>query len=176
MPITVTYYDSEAEKSITSDKFPETMSGMWTFVFGLDTYVPNRATIKITQGNHYLTLALYTGYHRCCGMREFGAVSFNWDCTEGAKKALVAELFNQKWFNNQRIGALLYTKVKHSDDSPADQYGWDFVDNWPGTVTEGGWWYNPNSGNYCCNVTLSFDAEAAVEEDAEESYDYEEED
>lgn len=172
MSITAAYYDSEAKKIVTSETIPYHTEKAWLYVPRLESYVPNRSTIKITQGNHYLTLVLYTGYSRCCGMREFGAVTFSWDCTKEAKKALVAELFNNEWFNNQRIGALLYTKVKHSDDSPADQYGWDFVDNWPGTVTEGGWWYNPNSGNYCCNVTLSFDSEVAKYEDEE----YEEED
>ena len=168
MTITVNYYDSESKKVVNSDTLPETMSGMWLYDVALGSWVPNRSTIKVTQDNYNLSLVLFTGYNRCCGMREFGAVTFSWDCTKEAKKALVAELFNLEWFDKMRVGALLYTKVKHSDESPADTYGWELIENWPGIVTEGGWWYNPNSGNYCCNVTLSFDAEVAKYEEEEE--------
>ena len=168
MSTTVTCYDSGEKKFITSETLSSSTEKAWLYFPDLESWVPNRSTIKITQGNNRLDLVLYTGYHRCCGMREFGAVFFSWECTKEAKKALVAELYNNEWFNKTRVGALLYTKVKYGDETPADQYGWDFVDNWPGTVTEGGWWYNPNSGNYCCNVTLSFDAEVAKYAEEEE--------
>lgn len=174
MTVTATYYDHEKKAWVEkSEKFPEKIQQLWEFSNAQSRYLPNAVRVTVSDGKAKLDLLLFAGYLRCCGMREFGDIRFNYEHTSESKKALVKELFNHPWFKKNRIGALLYTKVKYSDDSPADMYGWELVESWPGTVTEGGWWYNPNSGNYCCNVTLSFDAEAAVEEDDEE---YEEED
>ncbi len=176
MTVTATYYDHEKNAQVkNSEKFPETMLQSWEFSNAQGRYLPNAVRVTVSDGKAKLGLQLFAGYLRCCGMREFGDICFNYEHTSEIKKALVKELFNHPWFKKNKIGALLYTKVKYSDETPADKYGWEFVDNWPGTVTEGGWWYNPNSGNYCCNVTLSFDAEAAAEEYEEDEEDYEDE-
>lgn len=170
MTITVKYYDFENKKWVQhSEQFPQTMFQIWEFSQPRAQYIPNCLDVVVRDGNHSLNFKLWSGYLRCCGMREFGAISFgDWDPPKDVCKALVKQVFDHPWFKQQRIGALLYTKVKYDNDDAADPNGWEFVESWPGTVTEGGWWYNPNSGNYCCNVTLSFDAEAAVEEDDED--------
>lgn len=169
MNVTVTYYDHDKKSLVKDSKdFPEELSSLWEYSTGQDRYLPNALRVTVLDGKAKLSLQLFSGYLRCCGMREFGGVWFSYENTSETTKALVKELFNHEWFRRQSIGALLYTKVKDSSGDPEYTPGWQFVDNWPGTVTEGGWWYNPNSGNYCCNVTLSFDADAAVEEDEED--------
>lgn len=172
MTVTVTYYNHEKKSWVKDSKdFPEEMSGLWEFSSAQGIYLPNALRVTVSDGKAKMSLLLFAGYLRCCGMREFGYVWIGYENTSETTKALVKELFNHEWFRRQRLGALLYTKVKDSEGDPEHTPGWEFVDGWPGTVTEGGWWFNPNSGNYCCNVTLSFDAESAVEEEDEEDED-----
>lgn len=172
MTVTVNYYDHSKKSWVKDSKdFPEETSSLWEYSSAQGRSLPNSLRVTVSDGKAKMSLLLFAGYLRCCGMREFGDVWPGYENTSETTKALVKELFNHEWFKQQKIGALLYTKVKDSWGDPHCVAGWEFVDNWPGTVTEGGWWYNPNSGNYCCNVTLSFDAESAVEEDYGEDED-----
>jgi hypothetical protein len=168
MKVEYCYYDQNNKDYVTTTTVPASIDNMWHYIKG--AYIPNKSTVTIKDdtGKLMLCFILWMGYCRCCGLREIGEIQFGWDVAEAQRKAAVKELFNLEFFKKQNVGALLYTRVKSAYGEPRYKEGDFLCDNWPGTVTEGGWWFNPNSGNYCCNVTLSLNANEVVYEDDEE--------
>jgi hypothetical protein len=165
MKVEYCYYDQNKKDYVTTTTVPKYNDNIWQYIKGV--YYPNRSTVTIKDdtGKLMLSFVLWMGYCRCCGLREIGEIQFGWAATEAQRKAAVQELFNLEFFKTQNVGALLYTRVKAAPGAPRYEEGDFLCANWPGTVTEGGWWYNPNSGNYCCNVTLSLNANEVVYED-----------
>lgn len=168
MKVEYCYYDQDKKEYVTTTTVPMSIGNMWHYING--AYIPNKSTvfIKDDTGKLMLSFILWLGYCRCCGLREIGDINFGWAVTEAQRKAAVQELFNLEFFKKQNVGALLYTRVQAASGCTRYEEGDFLCANWPGTVTEGGWWYNPNSDNYCCNVTLSLNANEVVYEDDEE--------
>jgi hypothetical protein len=168
MKVEYYYYDQNKKDHVTTTTVPASIDNMWHYIKGV--YLPNKSTVSIKDdtGKLMLSFVLWMGYCRCCGLREIGDINFVWAATEAQRKAAVQELFNLEFFKKQNVGALLYTRVKSAYDAPRYREGDFLCANWPGTVTEGGWWFNPNSGNYCCNVTLSLNVNEVVYEDDED--------
>ncbi len=168
MKVEYCYYDQNKKYYVTTTTVPTSIDNTWHYING--SYLPNKSTVSIKDdtGKLMLSFILWMGYCRCCGLREIGDISFGWTADEAERKAAVQELFNLEFFKEQNVGALLYTRVKSASGSPRYEEGDFLCANWPGTVTEGGWWFNPNSGNYCCNVTLSLNVNEVVYEDDED--------
>ncbi len=168
MKVEYCYYDQNKKEYVTTTTVPVSIDNMWVYINR--AYLPNKSTVSIKDdtGKLKLSFILWMGYCRCCGLREIGEILFGWDVAEAQRKAAVKELFNLEFFKKQNVGALLYTRVRTVDEKPRYEEGDFLCANWPGTVTEGGWWFNPNSGNYCCNVTLSLNVNEVVYEDDEE--------
>ena len=121
MAVTVDYYDHENKKLVEkSEKFPHDVYQLWEYSRAQSRYLPSSFQVKVLNGHNYLRLQLWSGYLRCCGMREFGDVRFSSNNPE-TNKALVKELFNHPWFKQQRIGALLYTKVRFGPNEDSDR-------------------------------------------------------
>lgn len=173
MTIYYTYYNQAAKKLYErATAFPRGMDNHFFYDNNSGRYLPRRCDVCVDiEGEKVLEFELVLGYNRCCGFREIGAIEFHSENQERRKKA-VEELYSSDDFDDLRIGAFVYTRV-FFEGAERHQKGHRFVELWPGKVTEGGRWYNPNSDNYCENMTLSFDKEPVVYKDDDEEDDNE---
>ena len=168
MRITYEYYKASVKKRVTEEAHPFGTWNLWKYDAESVCYSPKPVYIQIKTDSDsaMLRLQLWMGYHRCCGLREFGAVKFTG--SEGEFAALVKAFKELYFFKYLNCGALLYTEVKDSRGELEYPDGSNLISLWPGSKHVGEWWYNPNSGHYCRNVTLSLDAEPVVYNDDDE--------
>ena len=171
MKITYEYYKATAKKRVAEEAYPVHTENLWKYDAENGVYFSKPVNIKIWNDSEsaMLRLQLWMGYHRCCGLREFGAVEFTGNNGEFA--ALVKAFKELPFFKYLNCGALLYTEVKDSHGELVYPEGSWLISLWPGSKNVGEWWYNPNSGHYCRNVTLSLDAGPVVYNDDDEEDD-----
>ena len=169
MKITYEYYKATEKKRVIEEAYPIHMENLWKYDTEIQCYFPKPVYIRIKTDSAMLGLQLWMGYIRCCGLREFGVVEFTGN--EGEFAALVKAFKELPFFKYFNCGALLYTEVKDSYGELEYPHGSNLISLWPGSKHVGEWWYNPNSGNYCRNVTLSLDVEPFVYNDDDEEDD-----
>lgn len=157
------------------DTAPLKTEEVWNFVAeeGNGSYLPQKHKIRILDDTEVTLFQcqFITTYMRCCGMREIGEIRLD------VGKEAVLFFYNKMQTHNARaygsFGCLLYTEVKDPSGELMYPDGSNFCELWPGAKTASDWWYNPNSGNWCRNWTLTINQELAkTAEDDEESDDW----